>query len=199
MWVDRRVVMLTALMIAAGAVLAQSEPAKIDRFTATTTAMTPRDLTLRFDVREWPDKAARTEVVAALAQASDVRAALKDLPTVGYVWQSGSAAGHALKYAHREPTESGERITFVTDKRLDSYEYKPWVVNETAVLPSLEYSVVELYLNDGGSGEGTMSFAAEVKLDATGGLISLVPASGAPRVLANAKLEQKLSRTGGGG
>jgi hypothetical protein len=196
--VDRRILMLAALMMAAGAVLAQSTADRIDRFTATTAAMTPDDLQLRIDVREWSDEAARADVVAVLAQGSDVTAALKDLPTIGYVWQSGSAAGHALKYAHREPTENGERITFVTDKRLDSYEYKPWVVNGFTPKTPLEYSVIELHLNDSGSGDGTMSFAAEVELDQTGGLISLVPAAGAPRVLANARLEPKQYGTGGG-
>jgi hypothetical protein len=191
------VAVLGAALMATGVVQAQPKPDMIDRFTATTTAMTPRDVTLRIDVRQWSDEASRAAVVDALG-ASDVPAALKELPTLGYVWQSGSAAGHALKYAHREPTQSGERITFVTDKRLDSYEYKPWALEGAAPQTVLEYSVIELDLNGSGSGDGTTSLAAEVKLDEAGKLVSLAPAAGAPRVLANAKLAPKPYSSSGG-
>jgi hypothetical protein len=193
MWADGRAAALAGLLAAS---LAQSTagaaPAVPDRFTATTTAMTPRDVTLRIDVREWSAEAARTSVVDALEQASSAQQALASLPTVGHVWQSGSAVGYSLKYAHRVPTEGGERVTFVTDKRLGSYEFKPWTADGTAAQNDLPYSVIELYLpGDGNGGTGTLSLVADVQLDPAGALVSLAADSEAPRVLTNAKLEPK--------
>ena len=52
-----------------------------ERFSATTASMTPRDVSLRIDLREWSDEAARAEVVAALSGDSDAPKALASLPT----------------------------------------------------------------------------------------------------------------------
>jgi hypothetical protein len=148
--------------------------------------MTPRDVALRIDVLQWSDETARAAVIEALAE-SNAAKALAALPSLGSVWQSNSGVGYALKYAHRTSTADGERVTFVTDKRIGAYELKPWVADPAAAPPALGYSVIELYLNAGGHGAGTMSLAAEVKIDAAGGLVSL--GDGAPRVLMNAALE----------
>jgi hypothetical protein len=187
MWSDRRAIALLAAALAASVAGADTVPATPDRFAATTTAMTPRDVILRIDVREWSDEAARAEVLAALEQESDVAKVLASLPSVGVVWRSGSSVGYAVKYAHRAATPQGERITFVTDKRLGAYDLKPWAAEAPAA--ELDYSVIELYLDGNGSGAGTISLAAAVELDTADGVVSL--AAGAPRVLANAKLEPK--------
>jgi hypothetical protein len=182
-----------AAIATAGVARAGTEPVAPDKFTATTTAMSPSGVTLRVDVRAWSDEAARGAVVAALAQESGVHEALASLPTVGYVWQSGSAVGYSVKYAHRASTPQGESVTFVTDKLIGGYEFKPWSVTGESSAPAttrkLDYSVIELYLDASGRGAGTLSLAADVKLDSTGALVSLAP--DAPRVLASAKLEPK--------
>src|SRR5262245_58567863 len=83
-----------------------------DTFTAETANMTPAGVTLRMQVIEWPDAAARTEAVATLVAGADAATPLGKLPTVGYLWPNGSPVGYSLKYAHREPQPSGgERIT----------------------------------------------------------------------------------------
>jgi hypothetical protein len=176
-------------LVCAGAVRADA-PTPPDRFTAVTAAMTPRDLGLRFDVREWSDEASRAAVVAALAGGPDAQEALAGLPTQGYVWQNGSGVGYALKYAHRAPAPQGDRVTFVTDKPLGSYDFKPWAADPPAAASELAYSVIELYLDEEGSGVGTLSLTAEVELDETNSLVSLA-ANGAPHLLVNAKLEPK--------
>jgi hypothetical protein len=162
-----------------------------DRFSATTTAMTPRDVSLRIDLRGWSDDAARAAVVAALGSDADAQKALAELPTIGHVWQSGSAVGYAVKYAHRAATADGERLTFVTDRRLGSFDLKPWAADPPLASPPDEigYSVIELYLSPNGQGAGTLSLAAGVQIDSAGALVSLAPDS--PRVLTNAKLEPK--------
>ena len=172
-------------------VTAQKTPARIsnDRYTAVTTAMTPKDVTLRMNLLRWSDGAGRADVVAALG-AADPTAELLKLPTLGYIWLSSSPVGFAVKYAHRSATPNGgERVTFVTEKRLDYYDFKKWAPNPPIAAKDAAYGVVELYLDARGQGTGTFSLAADVKVDAANALVSL--ADGAPRLLANAKLEPK--------
>ena len=157
----------------------------IDRFTAATTAMKPSGTELRIDVREWSDDGGRTAVVEALADDDNAAKTLAALPTKGYVWPSGSGVGYAVKYAHRAATQDGERVTFVTDKLLGAYDRAPWTADAPASPRELGYSVIELYLDRGGSGTGSVSLAAGVEVDAANGLVTL--AANAPRVLANVK------------
>lgn len=169
----------------------QTAPPKqsIDSYTAVTTAMTPKDVTLRMNLLDWSDRAGRAAVVAALG-APDPTAALLGLPTLGYVWLSTSPVGLSVKYAHRTATpDGGERVTFVTEKRLDYYEFKKWAPNPPVAAKDTGYGVVELYLDASGQGTGTLSLAADVNVDAAKALVTL--ADGAPRLLANARLEPK--------
>ena len=181
--------MFLSLTLGAASVDAAEVPPVPDTFTATTTAMTPSGVTLKIDVKEWSDEAARQAAVAALGE-SDVGAALKEVPTVGYVWRSGSAVGYSLKYAHRVTDERGERVTFVTDRLLGTYGLKPWAVDGSSAA-GLQYSVIELYLGGNGAGTGNLSLAADVALDASSGVISLTPKPGTAPVLSNAKSEPK--------
>ncbi len=168
----------------------QIAPSKTaDRYTAVTTAMTPKNVTLRMSLLRWSDDAGRADVVAALG-AADANAALLKLPTLGYVWLSSSPVGFAVKYAHRSATpDGGERVTFVTEKRLDYYYFKKWAPNPPIAAKDTAYGVVELYLDAHGQGTGTFSLAADVEVDTANALVSL--ADGAPRLLANAQLEPK--------
>jgi hypothetical protein len=178
---------------AASAAHAADGSALADRFTARTTAMTPRDAALRVDVRTWSDDDARAAVVETLSTSSDadLPKALQALPTVGYVWTGDSPVGYALKYAHRSSTPTGERVTFVTDKRLGAYERKSWALDAPAAQKTAAYSVVELYLDGAGKGDGTLSLAAEPKIDAEQKIVTLATDAGAAHVLADAKHEQK--------
>lgn len=188
-----------ALLAAAGAShAADSAQPQLDRFTATTVAMTPRGETLRVDVRKWSDDDGRAAVVEALGRGAEAQKALAALPTLGYVWRSRSSVGYAIKYAHRVVTPNGERITLVTDKRLGAYDIERWVADARPPPAELEYSVVELSLDGGGRGDGTLSLAAEVKVDAAAGVVSLEAGPGAPRVLMDAARASSPGSTGGG-
>jgi len=184
-------VLAAALLAAAAAHAADSAPAQLDRFTATTTAMTPRGEVLRIDVRQWSGDAGRAAVVEALGRGAETPKALASLPTLGYVWRSHSSVGYAIKYAYRTATSTGERVTFVTDKRLGAYDLERWAADASPPPAALEYSVVELYFNGSTGGDGTLSLAAEVKVDATAGVVSLAADAGSPRVLTGAKRETK--------
>jgi hypothetical protein len=159
-----------------------------DTFTATTANMTPAGLDLRIQVIEWQEPDARAEAVATMAAGADAPTPLAKLPTVGYVWPEGSPVGYSLKYAYRMQLPNGaERVTFVTDKRLGSYDFKGWSVASPAVANDARYSVIELDLNGSGAGTGTLSLVGEVVLDAEAGTVALKP--GAPTLLTNVKRE----------
>ncbi len=160
-----------------------------DAFTATTANMTPADLGLRIQILEWQEAEARAGVVATLASGAEAAAALTKLPTVGYVWPNGSPVGYSLKYAHREPLETGgERITLATDRPLGSYDFRGWSVTSPAVKNDAPYSVIQLELNGSGTGSGNMSLVGEVSLDEEAGTVSLNGAH-TPSLLTNVKRE----------
>lgn len=171
---------LTAAAYAAG-------PASVvDTFTATTANMTPAGLKLRVQILEWQDAAARSEAVASMAAGADAPTPLAKLPTVGYVWPSESPVGYSVKYAHREQTGGGERITLVTDKRLGSYDFKGWSVANPATQDA-PYSVLELYLTGTGAGTGTLSLVADILLDEQAGSVALADGANAPALLVDVK------------
>ena len=165
--------LLTASLIAdAQQDASAAESSGVTRYSATTANMEPDGLNLRFDVLTWSDEAARSAVVAAL-ESEDAQAALDELPTAGYVWPEGSPVGYAIKYAHRAPSDGGERLTFVTSKPLGSYDFGGWTVQGEVAVEELEYSVIELDVGEGASMTGTASLAAPVSVDAAAALISL--------------------------
>src|SRR5690606_41244490 len=96
MWSRRAALAAAASLAAAGLVFAQSELPRIDRFTATTTGMTPADIELRIDVRVWSDEAGRSAVVAALAAESDDADALRGLQTTGSVLSISTGGGSGV-------------------------------------------------------------------------------------------------------
>ena len=162
-----------------------------DTFTATTADMTPAGVTLRIQVTDWSDDDARAAVVSTLAR-EDAPGSLTRLPTLGYVWTSRGGVGYALKYAHQVPTSAGgERITVVTDRPVGAYEFRPWAVGSEPATNAAAYSVIELYLDDEGSGVGTMSLAAEIVVDADAQTVSLARGDPAINVLIDAMREPK--------
>jgi hypothetical protein len=180
---------IVALTLALASEAFAVEPPKLaDTLTATTANMTPAGLSLRMQILEWQDAAARADAVASMAAGANAATPLARLPTVGYVWQSGSPVGYSVKYAHREPLpEGGERIILVTDRRLGSYDFKGWSVTPPAVRNELQYSVIELDVSGSGDGSGRVSLAGNVRLDEKAGTVTL---DGAPTLLTNVERER---------
>ena len=56
-------------------------------------------------------------------------------------------------------------MTFVTEKNLGNYDIKPWAADPPLGRPDPGYSVIELYLDARGRGEGALSLASEVRVD----------------------------------
>lgn len=201
--------MWTQSLLVAGSLLVLGAPVALDAeaaegrqvpdtFRATTVNMTPADVTLKIDVMNWSDDEARADAVFAL-EADDAATAVAELPTLGYVWISGSAVGYAVKYAHRVADgEGGERITIVTDKPLGAYGLRPWSAESAVATGPSSYSVIELELDADGSGVGTLSLVADVIVDDDADIVSLDRAETVANVLTAAKREPKPYWAGGG-
>jgi hypothetical protein len=157
-----------------------------DTYKATTVNMSPADIELKADVLRWSSDEDRAAVIAALGQ-EDPGAALRELPTLGVVWRSGSPVGHSIKYAYRTESPDGdETLTFVTDKAIGATSFSPWTADAPATDMELDYSVIEMTTN----GEGTMSLAAPVVIDEATDMVSL-DTSAAAAILTNVRKEPK--------
>jgi hypothetical protein len=182
--ISRASLALLALTVAGTATnpLRAEERVVPDTYTAVTTHMSPADVELKADILNWSTDEQRGAVISALA-ADDPVAALRELPTLGVVWRSGSAVGYSIKYAHRDAADDGtETITLVTDRAVGSTSFMPWTAEHPAVESSPPYSVIEL--ETGAGAKGTMSLAAPVVIDEDAKLVSLDMQGSAP-LLAN--------------
>ena len=163
-----------------------------DTYEATLTGVSATGITLKIEILNWSDAAAREAVVAALGEENELAKALDKLPSVGAVWQSGSAVGHSVKYANRVTDADGtQHITLVTTKPLDSYSFKPWTLTSGTAPPRLPYGVIEFKVDGKGTGTGTLSLAAEVAIDSSAHTVSLKTGAGTPMLLTGVKLVPK--------
>jgi hypothetical protein len=155
-----------------------------DTYKAVTVNMSPADVELKADVLRWSSDEDRAAVIVALGQ-EDPAAALRELPTHGVVWRSGSAVGHSIKYAHRtESADGSETLTFVTDKAIGATSFSPWAADAAATDADLGYSVIEMTTN----GDGTMSLAVPVVIDKAANIVSL-DMGAAAAILTNVRKE----------
>jgi hypothetical protein len=128
--------------------------------------------------------AAEPAAGSGAGDAAALREALDALPTVGYVWPSGSSLGFSIKYAERVTRpDGGERIILVTSRRLGAYDLEPWTATDGAREVTEPFSVILLRLNADGEGDGTMSLVAEPTVDADAGTISLTGGGTVPALL----------------
>ena len=180
---------LAALLLAPAAFAQKPAP---ETYEATLTGVSATGITLKIEILKWSDDAGREAVVAALGEENELAKALDKLPSIGAVWQSGSAVGHSVKYAHRVTDAGGtQHITLVTTKPLDSYSFKPWTLTSGTAPPRLPYGVIELKMDSKGGGTGTLSLAAEVAIDSATHTVSLKTGSGTPTLLTGVKLVPK--------
>lgn len=179
-----------AVMLAGATANASDTRVVPDTFTAKTTAMTPADVQIKIDVREWSTAEARADAVAALS-GDGVQQALRALPTAGYVWLSGSSVGYAVKYAHRTTSPMGDRVTFVTDRPLGAFGNKAWTTSAGGTDKDRQYSVIDITVGGPNAGTGQLSIAADVKLDPAAGIVALETKQGDAAVLKDAKQEPK--------
>ncbi len=110
--------------------------------------------------------------VAGPAPEAMLANALKEAPTVGYVW-SREVAGYAIRYAGRVANADGsERIVLITQRRLGAVNdlWKPVGAEASAY----DFSVIELHVGKNGAGEGKTSLSGKVAPDDSLKVIALV-------------------------
>jgi hypothetical protein len=123
---------------------------------------------------------------AAPTPESALAQALQTARTVGYLWSSESA-GYSLRYAYRlQQPDGGERIIFVTDRRLGAWN-DLWKPTGGAATTPYEFTVIELRLTPKGTGEGKTSLTGKVAIDAAAKTIALDGYSTLPVVFKDVK------------
>ena len=187
-----QVLVATAAAVAVEAV--QAVDHNVEVITATTVNMDPAGQDLKFDILRWSSDDDRQAVIGLLmhtATEQGEHATLSDLialPSLGYVWLAGSGVGYSLKYAHRVVTpDGGERLTFVTGRRLGAYSRTPCTSTVAPGDPDRPFTVIELRLGGSGEGEGTMSLAADIVVDEKTGTVGLANYDTAPVLLESVK------------
>jgi hypothetical protein len=180
-----------AILVAPILLVAQAPaPMKIESFTGTTVNLNPgTGETLKIDVFKWATDAERDALLAVLREKGDsaMAAALEKIPTVGYIWGSGSL-GYSLRYAQKLTLPNGgERVIVVTDRPLGSWGREAWKATGQVAAPGYPFTVVELRLNKQGPGEGKMSLAGKVTVDADAKTITLENYAAVPVLISNVK------------
>lgn len=181
-------------MVAASALTAAAQTKGVTAtFTATTVNLNPgAGETLKIDVLRWSTDAERDRLLSALKEKgeNELREALRAVPTVGYIWTSGSL-GYSLRYAHRVPLpDGGERIVIATDLRLGVWDRNNlWKASDQPNAVDYPFTVVELRLNRKGEGEGKMSLATKVTADNDSQTLALENYDAAPLLLKGVKRE----------
>ena len=186
---------LVLLAGALGAAAQESTERSVpETFTATTANMDPEGTDLRINVLRWSGDDDRRAVLGVLTDPENAATddgdldALIELPTLGYVWPDGSALGYSIKYAVREAASGGgERLTFVTGRRLGRFAREPWAPAGTPDGALQPFTVIELRLDADGDGAGTLSPASDVAFDEANQTVALVDYDSAPTLLAEAK------------
>jgi hypothetical protein len=116
---------------------------------------------------------------------STLALALKQVPTVGYLWSS-EVAGYAIRYAGKVPGANGvDRILLITDRRLGRTNdlWKPVSGTPSAY----DFSVIELRVNAKGEGEGKISLVGKVVLEPAAKIVAPEDYNALPVVLKNLK------------
>lgn len=123
---------------------------------------------------------------------SSLTAALANAPTVGHLWSS-EVAGYALRYAAKlAGPDGGERVLFITDRRLGAWNdsWKPAGNATNIPTTNYEFSVIELHLNSKGEGEGKVSLTGKIAVDSAAKTVALENYSGLPVVFKNVKVHK---------
>lgn len=186
----RRLVALGVVVAAASALVnGQSKP-KFETFTGTVVNLTSgTGQTLKINVFQWSPDKERERLVEAVPGKGDtqLQEALKTAPSAGYIWTDESL-GYTLRYAYRiSQPNGGERIILATERLLGSWSGTPWKVANEKQATKSEFTVIELRLNAKGQGEGKMSQAAAVTVDAQAKTIALEAYEAAPMLLKNVR------------
>jgi hypothetical protein len=195
---SKHVVRLAIAFAAFGFVAVRAETAAdnklVARFSATTagidigTGEAGKSDTLKVDLLRWSTDMERDQLVSALAKSEkDFLDALAKQPSAGYLWTGGSV-GVTVRYAYRLPLEGGDRVILAADRRLNSGGPGVWKAGSGPGEHDYPFTLIELRIAKG-VGEGRMSLAGAVGVDAEAKTVALDGYASAPVLLKNVKRE----------
>jgi hypothetical protein len=196
---SKNVVRLAIAFAAFGLVAVRAETAADNklaaRFSATTTGVdigtgeAGKSDTLKVDLLRWSTDAEREQLLSAFMKGEkDFVDALAKQPSAGYVWTSGSV-GFTLRYAYRLPLEGGgDRVILAAERRLNSGGPTVWTAAPGPAAHDYPFTLIELRIAKG-VGEGRMSLAGAVGVDAEAKTVALDGYASAPVLLKNVKRE----------
>lgn len=174
-----------ALAFSASPVEAQTSSDKVE-FTASAINMNTTGAaatsTVQIVIDRWSTDAERDRLLAAFQESGSERqlTALQKLPRIGYI-RTPDSIGYELHYARQVADEDGGRKVFIATDRYISF----W---EAANRPrSIDYpfTLIELHIGHGGTGEGRMSIATRIIADKTNNVLTLENYSALPVRLQN--------------
>ena len=129
-------------------------------------------------VTRWSTEAERGRLARALMTKGPDQLLddLRDMKSVGTI-RTPDSLGYDLRYAHQEPGEDGgRRVVIATDRPIGFWE----AVNRPRTVDA-PFTVIQMQLDKGGEGKGTMSYAT--KIIARGDTIELENFASSPVML----------------
>ena len=118
--------------------------------------------TVEMTVERWSSDAERDELRTALLEKGPdgLLSALQKTKRVGYI-RTPDSIGYDLHYARQVPREDGgRRIVLATDRRIGFWE----AVNRPRTI-DYPFTIIELRVDQSGTGEGKMSIATKITMD----------------------------------
>ena len=160
--------------------------ATVEKYTATAVNLAQGDgETVTILVSRWSSGKEREALVAALTEKGDagLQTALEAADGLGYLWTDESI-GYAIRYAYRATLpDKTERVLIATDRRLGAWTRGYLWKTSQDNAPDYPFTLVELRLRGRRTGEGKMSLASKVIVDAEAKTIALENYAGSPVLL----------------
>jgi hypothetical protein len=136
--------------------------------------------TVEITVERWSSDDERDELRTALLEKGPdgLLSALQKTKRVGYI-RTPDTIGYDLHYARQVPREDGgRRIVLATDRRIGFWE----AVNRPRTI-DYPFTVIELRVDQNGTGEGKMSIATKITMDPDTKVLELEDYSSQPVLL----------------
>jgi hypothetical protein len=132
----------------------------------------------------------RVEEAPPATPETSLAAALKQTPSLGYLWSS-EVAGYAIRYAGKVAGADGnDRIILITDRRLGKTNSR-WKPAGAGTPSAYDFSVIELRLNAKSEGEGKISLLGKIMPDSAAKIVALEDYGALPAMLTNVKPKQR--------
>jgi hypothetical protein len=180
---------MTAAALIAFASPAPAQVARVDGFRGTLVNVAGEaGRAVSADIIRWSTDAERDKITAAAAKGDTALLdVLKGMPTQGYVW-TGESVGYQIRYAWKGTLPNGsERIILATDRLLGSFGLTPWKPAPPATETSYAFTVLEIRIPKGGTGEAKTSLAAKISPDTAAKTVALDNYMAAPVIVKNVR------------